>query len=745
MPEVPSEVDRAAEEGRQDRAAEEKNGKTEPPKKNGGAGPKKDGESERPKKDDENERKKRLLEWREKYAEKVLKLVHEDVALHFLDNVDDEENTDLDLKGEFDPIVDEKTGARLSDAIAEFAEEIKLPEKALQRLYKATLKEKYEKQKAPLPTDPAGRLYGKHYLVNRHGVWARQNAGTTDLFVWRRITRTRIDHQALSYDTSPQQNSRHHYLITNETGERSVSIGSERLSKHADSAIAILMRHGAHIVESKEARQHLAVFLRYKPRARIVRVPSVGWFEPKKGTWVFVLPTETLGDIGGKYDIILDTVLPDHHGFHHSGTSEQWREHVAKPLAGNSNVLLAVGVFLAAPLLRWADESGGGFHFFGTAKIGKTLISAVGQSVWGKPYKPGGGVNSFGFTWETTTNRLGERAVLRSDVGLYLDEIGIGDQRAIASSVFKLASGSDKGRFGQAEKHFRILFLSTGNLSLAEFLPKNAPKNAQEGPLVRMVDISAEIQRNQETAFETIAKSGIAAAGRKYYPATDDYHGAVGYDWLSHLVALGPTRIKVELRRLHKAWRALPQVEEIESRANPQVASMINRFALVAAALNMASTAGIVPWTATDIDTAIIACMQRWLYQRGNIDTGGELLREVERVQQLVAAIIDDRFIHLVLKNRRLIPATAADRHKIEASEDGFDGYVKDDGRILLKPEAWRRLWAGLDIDAMKKHLLDKQLLIPDREGLVPSVEKINGKPVRVYVLAPAFVGNVTT
>ena len=157
-----------------------------------------------------------------------------------------------------------------------------------------------------------------------------------------------------------------------------------------------------------------------------------GWFEAKRHHWVFVLPDETLGDAGNVSVALDDPSRTDDYGFHRSGTSEQWREQVAAPLAKNSNVVLAVGIFLAAPLLRWADEPGGGFHFYGPAKTGKTLIGAVGQSIWGKPYKPGAGADAFGFTWESTTNRLGERAVLRSDIGLYLDEIGVGDQKAVA-------------------------------------------------------------------------------------------------------------------------------------------------------------------------------------------------------------------------------------------------------------------------------------------------------------------------
>jgi hypothetical protein len=234
----------------------------------------------------ESDFKARLLKWRDELAEQVLRAVGEDAALHFLDDVDDEEAASFDLKGEFNPIVDKKTGARLSDAIAEFAEETKRSEKELRRLYESTLRAKWkvEKEKHTAPTEPTGESYGKNYLVNKHGVWTRLDAGGPDLFVWRRIVRTQIDHVALSRDTTAQRNWRHHYLITDETGEFQVSIGNEKLGKDATSAISFLIKHGIHVVESKEARQHFAIFLRYKPRARIIRAPRVGWFEPRKGT-----------------------------------------------------------------------------------------------------------------------------------------------------------------------------------------------------------------------------------------------------------------------------------------------------------------------------------------------------------------------------------------------------------------------------------------------------------------------------
>ena len=681
---------------------------------------------------DETTLKRKMLAWADGIADKVIKAAREDVALRFLDRDLDDDERSIDLGGEYDPIVVERTGQRLSEAIDEAAEKFHRSAKMMHQLYRRALKRKWKREGYRI-TDPTGKRFGA-YMVSRHGVWTKQYAsggeGHSGPYVWRRIAKTRIEPVALSRDTSPRRNWRTRFLITDETGQFEVDIGSEHLTKKAERAIVILIKHGVRVVESDDARQHLAIFLRYRPKARIIRAPATGWFAWRQDKWVFVLPGETLGDTGNVGITVEDA--NDRHELHRSGTSEQWRRYVAAPLAGNSSVILSVGTFIAAPVLRWADEPGGGFHMHGLSKIGKTLIGAVGQSVWGKPYVPGAGADSFGYTWESTANRLGQRAALRSDIGLYLDEIGVGNPHAIAPAVYKLAGGLDKGRYGQAERDFSVLVFSTGEPSLAEFLP-----HVRTGQLVRMVDIPALVQ--PASALETVPQGEIAEAASRFYAATRDYHGAVGYDWLNHLTANGPAAIKADLKTRRQSWLALPQVAQIKSRAHPQVVSVVNRFGLVAAALGMAVAARILPWTPADINAGIIACMSRWLSQRGNVDAAGELLHEIRRRRQMFAATMADRLIQLSRNGRRLAPASAADHGKM-ATVDRFDGFVKD-GQILLWPATWRRLWAGLDVGEVRQHLLDTQLLIPSASGDVPSPQKFKSgaKPAKFYVLAPEF------
>ncbi len=251
----------------------------------------------KPTKTDEDEHKNKLLEWINKTTTAVIEAVREDIALRFHDEVDDEEKL-VDLKGEFDPIVVKETGARLSEVFGEKAVEFNMSAKRLRRLYESKLKEKWQVQNSSL-TELTGERFGKKFLVNRHGVWLRLSVGGIDeLFVWRRIARTEIKPIALSRDTSAQRNWRHRYRMIDETGQFEVEVDKQALGKHANRGINKLMQYGLHVVESKEAREELAIFLRFKPRARILRAPRVGWFETQRGHWVFVLPDQTLGDVG---------------------------------------------------------------------------------------------------------------------------------------------------------------------------------------------------------------------------------------------------------------------------------------------------------------------------------------------------------------------------------------------------------------------------------------------------------------
>ena len=138
----------------------------------------------------------------------------------------------------------------------------------------------------------------------------------------------------------------------------------------------------------------------------------------------------------------------------------------------------------------------------------------------------------------------------------------------------------------------------------------------------------------------------------------------------------------------------------------------MNRFALHAAALRMAIAAGLLPWTVEEADMGIVACMGRWVAQRGNVDTAGEVMRAAREVERARTGLRDP-FIHInkIKTGNKLIPATEADEAKAKTPEH-FDGFIKSD-HVLIRPVAWRRYCDGAEPAEIARHFLDRGVLVP--------------------------------
>jgi hypothetical protein len=224
-------------------------------------------------------------------------------------------------------------------------------------------------------------------------------------------------------------------------------------------------------------------------------------------------------------------------------------------------------------------------------------------------------------------------------------------------------------------------------------------------------------------------------AGKRLFDAMKRLHGAVGRDWQRYLVNIGPNNIKAALQQHREAFLALPEVVGVDKQAHPQVRAVVNRFALCAAALRMAIAAGLLPWSAEDVDALIVACMQRWVTQRGNVNTAGELLRAADEVVANIRAALSDRFIAIHKPRRAWEPVTTADKIK-QRSAARFDGYVKLPDRILVRPEAFKRLCNGGDPHEIAKHLQQRGMLLTDNDGKLSKLEPVIGKVERFYALS---------
>jgi putative DNA primase/helicase len=441
---------------------------------------------------------------------------------------------------------------------------------------------------------------------------------------WMRVAKDRIDPEAWSHQhglsrKTEKQNWCHHFVITERGGAQSPFVlPRERLAGKGALAVKLLMKAGVHVVRREGVEKALAQFLSFKPKREIIRMQRVGWAQIGPQL-IFMRPDGVIAPTGmphaSNIRYVLDTTA-SRHGLHVAGTTEGWAAEVAAPLQGNSNVALSFATFFAAPLLGFASEPGGGIHLFGPSTIGKTMISAAGQSILGWPHETAD--DAFGVSWGGTEAGFDALALARTDLGLPLDEITLANPRTAEQVVYKIASGT-KGPRATSAGHLRetahasVLVLSTGEKSLVQFIGPNL----QEGARKRLVDVPAEVRLG--SAFETIQRDQIHIEGKRLFDAMKRQHGAVGLAWQRHLVELGPDTIKADLDRHRKVFLALPEVVSVTEKAHPQARAVVNRFAVYVAALRMTIEADLLPWGIEQAEASIVACMGRWVEQRGNI------------------------------------------------------------------------------------------------------------------------------
>ncbi|MBV9825736.1 MAG: DUF927 domain-containing protein, partial [Alphaproteobacteria bacterium] len=251
-----------------------------------------------------------------------------------------------------------------------------------------------------------------------------------------------------------------------------------------------LMDGGLYVAPGRKAREHLTAYLasvRVGERARAVS--RMGWHPTETGL-AYVLPDATYGAVNGER-VLLQSTSTLAHAFRTAGTLAEWQQHVAAVCVGNSRLVMAVSCAFAAPLLEPMSEESGGINLRGRSRSGKSTALRVAGSVCG-----GGGVAGFVRQWRATANGLEATAEGHCDALLVLDEMGQVEAREVGEISYMLSNGSGKGRAardgsGRRPAQWRILFLSSGELSLAEKMME-AGKRAKAGQEVRLADVPAD-------------------------------------------------------------------------------------------------------------------------------------------------------------------------------------------------------------------------------------------------------------
>ena len=131
------------------------------------------------------------------------------------------------------------------------------------------------------------------------------------------------------------------------------------------------------------------------------------------------------------------------------------------------------------------------------SSTGKTTALFVGGSVWGKP-------SNYCKTWRSTGNALEYTAYLHNDGFLALDEIGeVSNPKEIGAISYMLTNGKGKARLTKQitpkpSLEWKIIFLSSGEMSLKDIMNENGQKISDKFEKMRSMNVCRELERQQQ-------------------------------------------------------------------------------------------------------------------------------------------------------------------------------------------------------------------------------------------------------
>ncbi|CRM34403.1 DUF927 domain-containing protein [Pseudomonas sp. 58 R 3] len=416
-----------------------------------------------------------------------------------------------------------------------------------------------------------------------------------------------------------------------------------------------------------------------------------------------------------------------------AGSLEQWQQQIGALCVGNHRLAFVVSVAFAGPLLNLLGHESGGFHLYGDSSGGKTTHLQVAASVYGGPRL----VRS----WRSTDNALESIAAAHSDGLLVLDEIGMCDPRIIGETVYMLGNGTGKaranerGQAGRQVQEWRLLFLSTGEKTLAQHMA-DANKELKAGMEVRMLAVPADASKGLGmfdvlNGFEDAAALSDALKAR-----VAKYYGTPLTAFLHALCAPGEMlRWSVIVRRTVEQFIT----QNLPASASGQAQRAALRFGLAAAAGELATAFGVTGWPDGAATTAARVCLHAWLAERGGAGNfeGDAILA---RLRQIIERFGESRFTRWESAAAKIDehgPRTIDRLGFRKTMEHGMGDALHTTNTYYVLPEAWRaEIFKGMNISAVNKELLQRGALEPGSNGKAYSLIRLPGLgPQRCYVV----------
>jgi putative DNA primase/helicase len=486
---------------------------------------------------------------------------------------------------------------------------------------------------------------------------------------------------------------------------------------------ARFLDEGLYVSTNKANAERLSNYLlMVKPDRRVQCVSKTGWCGRSYVTPAKVYSPDGAGDVVFQSDGIEQPMEI-------RGTLAEWQEHIGKPAIGNARLQFGICTAFAGPLLHLTDEESGGFHITGTSSIGKTSILRAASSVCGAPVR----------TWRATDNASESWAAESNDGLLILDELSQVDAKAADAMAYMLGNGQGKGRSnrsGVARRvvRWRTMLLSSGEIGMAEKLTEGG-KRHKAGQAARMVEFPADAGAGFG-AFQKLPEGMKAAEFAEHIKeAAEKYRGVALDEFLTRLVA------DADLAEVARAMRTTWLGANVPPNSDGQVERIAGRFAVVAAAGELAISFGILPWPRGSANAAAKECFDAAIKARGGIGAL-EIERGIDQVRAFIAAHGASRFENPKDYESRtyqdsVTGATVTkDPHPPKTfNRAGWRERDGDDWNYFILAPAWRdEVCQGFNSKTIAQALRDRGLLrTDDPNRLTRQRRGPGGDSARVY------------
>jgi putative DNA primase/helicase len=422
---------------------------------------------------------------------------------------------------------------------------------------------------------------------------------------------------------------------------------------------------------------------------------NTGWYN---GKYVFITPNLVIGQTDREI-MYNNSNKPSTGLWQSKGEIEDWQQHVAKYCARNTRLIFALAAGFAPPLLKFIPEAQGGFQLRGDSSEGKTVALLLAASVWGDKHTVQ--------KWLNTANALDKIAFAYNFTLLPLDEIKQAPVRDIGQIVYMISDGRGKGRSTrsgddlQKTKMFNIIFLSSGEKTLQQLL-ESVGQSSDAGMEARMADFTANAGKGLGIFEDIHDFSDSANMALTLTRNASKYYGTAAIEFLKLLTVTDEFDVEQSIKR---------QITEFKNQYCPknaegQVQRVVERFALVASAGELAIDFGILPFSKGDCTQAVATCFNQWIEDRGGL---GQSERD-----KIIAHVL-----HFLTTNR--FSRFYDSEFPAKNMPVNNAGSVKtSDGKIIyfVLPEVFKReLCSNFNYSAVANKLVDAGILIKPKNG----------------------------